>query len=95
MVNEYCQSEGTGSTAQISSEQWAEIRKENRREYLQQYRNDHPEYSYKRKLSQNPVKLGNIIPISNYEWKRKTILYPAPPDERGLIDLSQYKKSNR
>lgn len=95
MVNEYRQSEGTGNTAQVSSEQWAEIRKENRREYLKQYRNDHPEYSYKRKLKQNPEKLGNIIPISNYEWKKKSILNPAPPDRRGLIDFSQYKKSNR
>jgi len=95
MVNKYRQSEGTGSTSHVSSEQWAEIRKENRREYYKQYRNADPEYSYKRNLRQNPEKSMDTIPISNYEWKKKTIINPALPDQRGVIDLSQYKKSNR
>ena len=91
MVDNYLQSEGIGSASQVSSEQWIEMRKENKREYSKQYRIAHPEYSYKWCLRQNPEKFWNSI----YEWKRKTIIYPAPPGQRGLINLGQYKKSYR
>lgn len=63
MVNESRESEGIGCDAQVSSEHWIEMRKENQREYSKQYRIDRPEYSYKRYLRQNPEKVGNIIPI--------------------------------
>ncbi len=77
------------------SELWIEIRKKKQREYSKQYRITNPEYSNKRYLRQNSDKLGSMIPLSNYEWKKKSVIYPTPPDKRGLIDLSQYKKCNR